>query len=85
MTTIHQLHRATVAQCPPYTGQCQQGRACNAQGASASSERLDEDEELLRRFRVRAWFWNLYLSCLLVAVCAGIAYLLPALKSLFSN
>jgi hypothetical protein len=27
---IHHLHRATVAQCPPCHGQCQQGRACNA-------------------------------------------------------
>ena len=81
MTTIYQLHRAAPAQCPPCHGQCQQGRACNAQGASASSELLEDDEVLLRRFRIRALFWNLYAAVVLVAVCAGIAHFLPLLAN----
>jgi len=80
--TIIQLRRATQVQCPPCTGQCDQGRACNAQGASASSELLEEDEAIERRFRATARFWTLYAAVLLVAVCAGIAHFLPALKAL---
>ena len=83
--TIIQLHRATQVQCPPCHGQCDQGRACNAQGASASSELLEDDDATERCFRLSAWFWSAYLSVLLVAVCAGIAHFLPALKSLASN
>ena len=83
--TIIQLHRATQVQCPPCHGQCDQGRACNAQGASASSELLEDDEATERRFRLSSWFWSAYLSVLLVAVCAGIAHFLPVLKSLASN
>ena len=77
--TIIQLHRATQVQCPPCHGQCDQGRACNAQGASASSELLEDDKATERRFR------TLYAAVLLVALCAGIAHFLPALKSLASN
>ena len=83
--TIIQLHRATQVQCPPCTGRCDQGRACNAQGASASSELLEDDKATERRFRLSAWFWSAYLSVLLVAVCAGIAHFLPALQRLASN
>ncbi len=82
MNTIIQGHRATVLQCPPCHGQCDQGRACNAQGASASSELLEDDEATERRFRISAWFWSAYLSVLLVAICAAIAHFLPALKTL---
>jgi len=80
--TIIQLHRATQVQCPPCHGQCDQGRACNAQGASASSELLEDDEATERRYRLSSWFWTAYLAVLLVAVCAGIAHFLPALKAL---
>ncbi len=59
------------AQCPP----------CNAQGASASSELL-QDDEAERRLSLTSWFWTAYLGILLAAVCAGIAHLLPALKAL---
>lgn len=83
--TIIQLRRATQVQCPPCTGQCDQGRACNAQGASASSELLEEDEAIERRFRATARFWTLYAAVLLVAVCAGIAHFLPVLKALVNN
>ena len=83
--TIIQLHRATQVQCPPCHGQCDQGRACNAQGASASSELLEDDDATERRFRLSAWFWSAYLSVLLVAVCAGIAHFLPVLQKLASN
>lgn len=84
--TIIQLRRATQVQCPPCTGQCDQGRACNAQGASASSELLEEDEAIERRFRATARFWTLYAAAvLLVAVCAGIAHFLPVLQKLASN
>lgn len=38
---IYHLHRMTV--CPPCNGMCNQGRACNAQGASACSELLGDD------------------------------------------
>lgn len=80
--TIIQLHRATQVQCPPCHGQCDQGRACNAQGASASSELLEDDEDTERRFRAAARFWTLYLAALLVAACAAIAHFPPALKTL---
>lgn len=84
--TIIQLHRATEVQCPPCHGQCDQGRACNAQGASASSELLEDDEAIERRFRAAARFWTLYAAVLLVAVCAaGIAHFLPVLQKLASN
>jgi len=69
------------AQCPPCHGQCQQGRACNAQGASASSELL-QDAAAERRMTLAGYFWTAYLALLLVAVCAGIAHFLPALKAL---
>lgn len=82
MTTIYQLHRATPAQCPPCHGQCQQGRHCNAEAASACSELLEDDEAMERRFRAASRFWTLYLAALLVAAYAAIAHFLPALKTL---
>jgi len=69
------------AQCPPCHGRCHQGRACNAQGASASSELL-QDDKAERRMSLASWFWVAYLGIVLVAVCAGIAHFLPALKAL---
>ena len=85
MTTIYQLRRATPVQCPPCHGQCQQGRHCNAEAGSARSELLEDDEATEARFRIRTWFWSLYLSIVLAAICAGIAHFLPALKALLSN
>lgn len=87
MATLYRLHRivpAAAAQCPPCHGHCHQGRACNAQGASASSELL-EDDAAERRMSLAGWFWSTYLALLLVAVCAGIAHFLPALKALANN
>ena len=72
------------AQCPPCHGRCHQGRACNAQGASASSELL-QDDKAERRMSLASWFWVAYLGIVLVAVCAGIAHFLPALKALVNN
>ncbi len=60
-------------------------RANPPQAAEAASELLEDDEATERRFRLSAWFWSAYLSVLLVAVCAGIAHFLPALKALVSN
>ena len=68
-------------QCPPCHGHCHQGRACNAQGASASSELL-QDAAAERRMTLAGYFWTAYLALLLVAVCAGIAHFMPALKAL---
>lgn len=82
MTTIYQRHRATPAQCPPCYGQCQQGRHCNAEAGSACSELLEDDEATEARFRAASRFWCAYLAVLLVAICAGIAHFLPALKAL---
>ena len=78
------LAELNAMQCPPCHGRCHQGRACNAQGASASSELLD-DAEAERRLSLTSWFWSTYLALLLVAVCAGIAHFLPALKALVNN
>lgn len=90
--TIIELHRATPApdcECHRTGFNCRQGRECpertGAQGASACSELLEDDEALERRFRIRAWFWNLYCAIVLVGLCALIAHLLPALKALFPN
>ena len=71
-------------QCPPCHGRCHQGRACNAQGASASSELL-QDDDAERRLSLTSWFWTAYLGILLAAVCAGIAHFLPALSALVNN
>ena len=35
---IYHLHRATVAQCPPCHGMCQQGRTCNAGDDACAAE-----------------------------------------------
>lgn len=75
------LAELPAAQCPPCHGRCHQGRACNAQGASASSELL-QDDKAERRMSLASWFWTAYLGIVLVAVCAGIAHFLPALKAL---
>ncbi len=72
------------AQCPPCHGQCQQGRACNAQGASACSELL-EDKKTERRMALARCFWTVYLALVLVALGAGIAHFMPALKALANN
>lgn len=60
-------------------------RANPPQAAEAASELLEDDEAIERRFRATARFWTLYAAVLLVAVCAGIAHFLPALKALASN
>lgn len=78
------LAELPAAQCPPCHGRCRQGRACNAQGASACSELL-EDDEAERRLSLTSWFWTAYLGIVLVAVCAGVAHFLPALKALVNN
>ena len=57
-------------------------RANPPQAADAASELLKDDEAIERRFRATARFWTLYAAVLLVAVCAGIAHFLPALKAL---
>ena len=78
------LAELPAAQCPPCHGRCHQGRACNAQGASASSELL-QDDKAERRMTLAGYFWTAYLALLLVAVCAGIDHFLPALKALVNN
>ena len=78
------LAELPAAQCPPCHGRCHQGRACNAQAASASSELL-QDAAAERRMTLAGYFWTAYLALLLVAVCAGIAHFLPALKALVNN
>ncbi len=45
MPTVHHLHRATVAHCPPCHGQCQQGRACNASDNQACAEEGGEHHD----------------------------------------
>jgi len=72
------------AKCPPCHGMCHQGRQCSAQGASACSELL-EDDKAERRMTVAGYFWAVYLVLLLLAVGAGIAHFLPALKALVNN
>ena len=78
------LAELPAAQCPPCHGQCQQGRACNAQGASASSELLD-DAKTERRMALARCFWTVYLALVLVALGVGIAHFMPALKALANN
>lgn len=78
------LAELNAMQCPPCHGHCHQGRACNAQGASASSELL-QDDKAERRMSLASWFWTAYLGIVLVAVCAGIAHFLPALKALVNS
>ena len=78
------LAKLNAMQCPPCHGHCHQGRACNAQGASASSELL-EDDKAERRMSLASWFWVAYLGIVLVAVCAVFAYFLPVLKALVNN
>ena len=60
-------------------------RANPPQAAEDASELLKDDEATERRFRATARFWTLYAAVLLVALCAGIAHFLPALKALVSN
>lgn len=60
-------------------------RANPPQAAEAASELLEDDEAIERRFRATARFWTLYAAVLLVALCAGIAHFLPALKALANN
>lgn len=57
-------------------------RATTPQAAEASSEFLEDDEATDARFRAAARFWTFYAAVLLVAICAAIAYFLPALKAL---
>ena len=57
-------------------------RANPPQAAEDASELLEDDAAMERRFRATARFWTLYAAVLLVAVCAGIAHFLPALKAL---
>ena len=59
-------------------------RMVYAQAASASSELL-QDDEAERRMTLAGYFWTAYLALLLVAVGAGIAHFLPALKALVNN
>lgn len=84
--TIIQLHRATQVpdcECHRTDFNCGQGRRCpERDGASACSELLKDDEATEARFRIRTWFWTLYLSIVLVAICFGISHFLPALKAL---
>jgi len=84
--TIIQLHRATQVQdceCHRADFNCDQGRRCpERDGASACSELLEDDAAIERRYRLSAWFWTLYLSFVLVAICAAVAHFLPALKAL---
>jgi len=74
----------------PVPAGCGQGRwperrgGAQQEAASASSEFLTDDG-VERRLRIRAWFWNLYLAAVLVAVCAGLAHFMPALKALVNN
>lgn len=50
------------------------------EAASASSELLTDSPAVERRFRIRAWFWSLYLAVVLVALSAAIAHFLPLLS-----
>lgn len=74
--TIIQLHRATQVQCPPCHGQCDQGRACNAQGASASSELLEDADPYDETALVRGVLSAIGIVAV-VAACAGLGYILP--------
>ena len=77
------LAELPAAQCPPCHGRCHQGRACNAQGASACSELLDDEDD--RHMAVVANLHTAFLAVLLVAVCAAVAYFLPVLQALVNN
>jgi len=74
--TIIQLPRATEVQCPPCHGQCDQGRACNAQGASASSELLEDADPYDETALVRGVLSAIGIVAV-VAACAGLGYILP--------
>lgn len=75
------LAEMNAMQCPPCHGRCHQGRACNAQGASASGELLGDDEND-RHMDSVAKLQTAFLAVVLVAVCATVAYFLPVLQAL---
>lgn len=89
MPTVHYLHRATVAQCPPCHGQCQQGRACNAYDNQACAEEggehhdpaptNDDGDAAWLGFLLSASGWPLALA--VVALIALLAEYLPRIPN----
>jgi len=75
------LAELPAAQCPPCHGRCHQGRACTAQGASACSELLEDNEDD-RHMAAVAKMQTAFLAVALVAVCTTVAYFMPVLQAL---